>query len=56
MTLFFTLVAVIHVFGLFAMLLALRRAPVAVEGDRGFQVIAEADEARAVLAAQTRTA
>ncbi len=56
MTIFFTIVAGLHVCGLYAMLLAMRRAPVAVENDRGFQVIAEAEEAHEMVAAHARTA
>ncbi len=56
MTIFFTIVAVVHVFGLYAMLLAMRRAPVAVEGDRGFRVIAEPEEVREIVAAHARAA
>jgi hypothetical protein len=56
MTIFFTIVALVHVCGLYAMLLALRRAPVAVESSRGFQVIAQPEEMREVVGAQARTA
>ena len=40
----------------FAMLLAMRRAPIAVESDRGFQVIAEAEEQHEIVAAHARAA
>ncbi|MFT3831569.1 MAG: hypothetical protein QM691_17880 [Opitutaceae bacterium] len=56
MTIFFAIIAAIHVVGLYAMLFALRRAPVAVENSNGFQVIAEADEVREMANAQARTA
>ncbi len=56
MTIFFTIVALVHVCGLYAMLLAMRRAPIAVESDRGFQVIAEAEESHGIAAAQARPA
>ncbi len=56
MTIFFTIIAAIHVVGLYAMLFALRRAPVAVENSDGFQVVAEAEEVREMAAAQVRTA
>ena len=58
MTIFFTIVALVHLFGLFAMLLALRSAPVAVSENRGFQTIAESEQARENVAshAQARTA
>jgi|GEM_PF-5126483 len=36
MTLFFVIVALVHVFGLFAMLMALRQVPAAARVDRGF--------------------
>lgn len=56
MTLFFTIVALVHVAGLYVMLLAMRRAPVAVEGNQGFRVIAEPEEAREIVAAHARAA
>ena len=56
MTLFFTVVALVHFTGLFAMLLAIRRAPVAVENNSGFMVIAQPAEAREALGALVRTA
>ncbi len=56
MTTFFTIVALVHICGLYAMLIALRRAPVAVESSRGFQVIAQPGDVREVAAAQARTA
>lgn len=56
MTLFFTIVALVHLCGLYAMLLAFRRAPVAVERADGFRVIAEAEEHRELVAAHARTA
>jgi hypothetical protein len=56
MTIFFTIIAAVHVIGLYAMLFALRRAPVAVENSNGFQVIAEAEEAHEMTTAHARTA
>ncbi|HLP09606.1 MAG TPA: hypothetical protein VK178_15690 [Opitutaceae bacterium] len=56
MTIFFAIIAAIHVIGLYAMLFALRRAPVAVETSDGFQVIAEAEEVREMAHAHARTA
>ncbi len=56
MTLFFTIVALVHVAGLFAMLLAMRRAPVAIETSRGFMVIAEPEATHASIGALARTA
>lgn len=56
MTIFFAIIAAIHVIGLYAMLFALRRAPVAVENSDGFQVIAEAEEVRDMATAHARTA
>ncbi len=56
MTIFFTLVALVHVAGLFAMLLAVRRAPVACESNRGFMVIAEPEEVSENIAGLVRTA
>jgi hypothetical protein len=56
MTLFFTVVALVHVAGLFAMLFAVRRAPVAVENSRGFMVIAQPSETHEALGALARTA
>jgi hypothetical protein len=53
---FFSIVAIVHIAGLYLMLLAMRRAPVGVEGSQGFKVIAEPELARAVVAAQHRTA
>jgi hypothetical protein len=56
MTLFFTLVALVHVAGLFVMLLAVRRAPVAIENNGGFMVVAEAEEAHEIVGALARAA
>ncbi len=56
MTLFFTAVAAIHIFGLFALLVALRRTPIAVEADHGFRVIADPEETREIVAGRVRTA
>ncbi|HQF38223.1 MAG TPA: hypothetical protein PK322_03810 [Opitutaceae bacterium] len=56
MTLFFAIVAVVHVCGLFAMLIALRRAPIAVENASGFQVIAEPQSQPEAAAARACTA
>ena len=56
MTTFFTIVAVVHVVGLYALLLAMRRAPVAAQGEQGFRVITEADEAHEIVTAHARTA
>lgn len=56
MTIFFTIVALLHVVGLFAMMLAMRRAPVAVQTSRGFMVIAEPEEVRETVGALARTA
>ncbi len=56
MTIFFTIVALVHLCGLFAMLLAFRRAPVAVEDSSGFRVIAEAEEQHEIVAAHARAA
>lgn len=58
MTLFFTIVAVLHLFGLFAMLLALRNAPVEATANRGFRTIAETEQAPETVAthAHVRTA
>lgn len=44
MTLFFVIVALVHVFGLFAMLLASREVPAAARVDRGFRRIEEEDD------------
>lgn len=56
MTLLFTIVALVHVAGLFLMLLAVRRAPVAVESNRGFMVISEPSETHGSVGALVRTA
>lgn len=56
MTIFFTIVAAVHVLGLYAMLFALRRAPVATERSKGFQVIAHAEETEAIAAVRAHTA
>ena len=56
MTLFFTIVALVHVAGLFAMLLAVRRAPVAIENNGGFMVIAEPKESHEMVGALGRVA
>ncbi len=56
MTLFFAIVAVVHICGLFAMLLAFRRAPIAVENANGFQVIAEPERQPEAVAVRTCTA
>jgi hypothetical protein len=53
MTLFFTIVAVLHLFGLFAMLLALRTAPTAVEAN-GFRTIAEPEQDHETVASHAR--
>jgi hypothetical protein len=58
MTLFFTIVAVLHLFGLFAMLLALRNAPVSAAASQGFRTITEPEQATETVAshAHVRTA
>ena len=56
MTLFFTFVALVHVAGLFAMMLAMRRVPVAIQSNRGFRVISEPEEAHQSMGALVRTA
>ena len=56
MTTFFTIVALVHVAGLYAMMLAMRRAPVAIESNRGFMVIAEPEEAPETISVLARTA
>ena len=56
MTIFFTFVVLVHVAGLFAILLAMRQAPVAVETNRGFTVISEPEETHETVSAYIRTA
>ena len=54
MTTFFMTLALIHVAGLFIMMFALRKAPVAIETVNGLQVVSEetAHEAMAAMAAK----
>ena len=57
MTTFFILLAGLQLFGLYAILLAMREAPVAVESADGFCTIEQADEAgETVAVAMARTA
>ena len=54
MTLFFTIVAALHLFGLFAMLLALRGAPVSATSGQGFRTITEPEQASEAVVAHAR--
>ena len=54
MTLFFAIVAVLHLFGLFAMLLALRGAPVPATSGQGFRTITESEQASEAVVAHAR--
>jgi hypothetical protein len=56
MTIFFAIVALVHVFGLFALLLAFRHAPVAVRREPSFMVIGKPEAARDFVAVHARTA
>ncbi len=56
MTTFFIIVALVHFVGLYVMLFALRRAPVAVEDHRGFRVVAQPEETHEGISVLAHTA